>query len=203
MCYVSCILRHFQCCGDTYRQIAECIESLVSNCKVKGDGTVWEKIVRIAILLKFVTSAKRGWEMPFKFCLVSEARGADIEFKRLGEYVHTVEEARNEIYNLKEQFPFNTLVLFVPINTTQQHFSGFCVRYEGKEVKNICGFQCKDGDQEADGVVPAWLIGGGYLLRSDPPSMFWTPGFNEKGWKYYGKCDTDHFIGWSLNIFRN
>jgi len=162
----------------------------------------WEKSVSIAVLLRFIAAANLGWDLPFKLCKADEAKGADIVVMNLGPKVIKVEEAKKVIDDHKVQFRSNTLVLYVPTEAKLQQFDGFCVRYQNSEVRNVCGFQCKDNNRDADGLVPEWITQGGHLLRSDAPTLCRSVGQNAQGWTYYNAEDTDDFLGWSLRMMR-
>lgn len=70
LCYVACILRHFPG-QELFEYIATRIDKLAGDCETIGDGMVWEESVRIAIILKFVAAAIKGWNLPFGLELFS------------------------------------------------------------------------------------------------------------------------------------
>jgi hypothetical protein len=91
---------------------------------------------------------------------------------------------------------------FVPTKARLEQFDGFCVSYQDCELRNICGYQCKDNKRGADDQVPAWITQGGHLLRSDAPTSCKANGHNLMGWTYYNGSDTDKLFGWSLRVMR-
>jgi hypothetical protein len=202
LCYVSCILRHFSD-QPLYEYIAERIDTLRGGCEEVGDGMLWEESVRIAIILKFVAAVYKGCYLPFQLCRASEVNGAEIKVTTLGPGVVAVDDAKRVIEEHKASFQRNTLVLFVPTEAQLHQFDGFCVRYQDRQLRNVCAYQCKkDNDRGAAGRVPKWITEGGHLLRSRAPGISKLNWFNEKGWRYYNAEDTDNFLGWSLRIMR-
>ena len=94
-------------------------------------------------------------------------------------------------------------MLFVPTEPKLQQFDGFCVRYQGGEVRNVCGYLYKDNNRVADTLVPAWITQGGHLLRSDAHVRCREEGQDSLRWTYYNADDTDDFLGWSLRLMRH
>jgi hypothetical protein len=201
LCYVSCILRHFSD-QPLYEYIAKRIDMLEGGCETVGSGMVWEESVRIAIILRFVAAAKKGWDLPFQLCPATDVEEAHIHVMQLGPGVVTVDDAKTFIEERKVNYQRNTLVLFVPTEAQLHQFDGFCVRYQDCQLCNVCAYQCKDNNRGAAGTVPEWVTEGGHLLRSDAPSFCKMNGKNSKGWTYYNAEDTDDFLGWSLRIMR-
>ena len=113
-----------------------------------------------------------------------------------------LEKVKKVIDDHKAHFNRNSLVLFVPTEAKLQLFDGFCVRYQDGELCNVCGYQCKDNNSGAYGLVPSWITEGGHLLRSDAPKTCREVGQNSMRWTYYNAEDTDDFLGWSLRIMR-
>jgi hypothetical protein len=165
---------------------------------------VWEESVRIAIILRFVVAVNKGWDLPFELCPATDVVEAHIHVMQLGPGVVAVDHAKRVIEEHKLRFEHNTLVLFVPTEAQLHQFDEFCVRYQDRQLRNVCAYQCKkDNDRGADGRVPKWITQGGHLLRSDAPSFCKIQGQNPKGWTYYNAEDTDDFLGWSLREQQN
>ena len=201
LCYVACIINRYVACTETVF-ISGCISKLYMDTDKEGDGMVWEQSVQIAILLKYILAARKGFPLPFNLCSTDEAKNAEIQFLPLGVGIKTVDEAFDKIQNLASKMVQNTLVLFYPVEAATWQFDGYCARIINRRISNICGYQCKDNNKGASGTIPSWMSEFGHLLRSDAPKVCRTMIPNKSGWVYYNSEDTNRFLGWSLQIFR-
>lgn len=202
LCYIQCIMRYYVGIAEA-QDIAMCIDSLFNDSSTVGDGMVWEQSVKIAILLRFVLAATKGFGIPFNLCADCEVRGADIRMVPLGEGIKTVQQARHFIFNYAKHLSRTTLVLFYPIEASLAQFDGFCALFGNSNLLKVCGYQCKDNAKGSSGKVSDWITQGGHLLRSKAPRSCKIDGPNLNGWTYYNATDTDDFLGWSLQIMRS
>lgn len=200
-CLVELFIKNKRCTGAT--AVWHCLEVMSHSIHKTGDGLAFELTTHVAILNRMIL-ASLGFPtaVPFQLCSGILAEGAEVKYIALGEGVKTVESAKQVISTFADEFEKNTMVLFYPTESTMVQFDGYCVRYQDKQLKEVCAFQCKSGNKGASGTVPDWISKHGHLLRGDPPPTVKTDGVRSTGWVYYNLEDTNKFLGPSLAVMK-
>jgi len=199
LCFVQCIMNHYRGIAEA-QYISECIDVLCRDSSTAGDGIVLQQSIRIAILLRFVLTTRKGFGVPFQLCEADEVQAADIQMVALGEGITTIQQAHQIIRYYARTTTRTTLVLFYPVEASFAPFDGFCALFQSLKLLKVCGYRCDDNNKEPSGTVPDWVTQGGHLLRSQAPRRHKTDGPDANGWTHYNETETNGFLGWTLRI---
>lgn len=196
LCYIAAIMAFFRL--PLAKRIREAIMQLKYSADIESAGIAWEVVVRVALMLQLHCVAyDDSVECPLNLCDVGEAKRATVLLHALN--VNTVEDAGRSIAEFASTHKQHALVLFYPMSSTFPQFDLFVAHIKQGDVVNVSGVQCKEGKASADGIVPAWVTKGGYLLRQTPvETTNSTP--KSRRWTSLTRKEMKELLGFSLSI---
>ena len=200
LCYVACIIEMFKPRVDNnlLSPLTDCFSSLQFYSTQTDSGKDWEVIIEIALLFRFYANKFSNFGVPLNL-LSRPQQAADVQYISIPGELNTLGKARTFIKDKVAVCIKSTLILFVPLLNSFPVFDGFAVFTEcdnGGRRTIISGYQAKKGRPTPTAAVPAWVNGGGWLLRGRAAGTQHRP---ESGWTYMTQQDIcDDILGYSL-----
>ena len=200
LCYVICIIDLFSSKLTSYLSpLKKCLNNLEVFSALSDSGKDWEVIIEIALLFRFYANMLSDLSVPLGL-LEPTQRATHVQYISMPGDCDTLDKAHKFIASNVTLCTKPTLILFSPLLTKFPVFDGFAVFTErdedGHRSTVISGYQARKGTSTPVAAVPAWVNGGGWLLRGKAAA---TEHLTESGWIYMTEQDIcDEILGYSL-----
>ena len=202
LCYMSLILHDLDLSFVGVKRLCEIVDKLEVHTRDVGSGLDWECTMRLAIIVRCLSSQWLGAGSPFD--IVPKNIKPQLQFIKLSQGMKNLTAARSFINEKVNEHHTHTLLYFDAVECGFEDVEGLVVYTNGlkgeeKQVTKI-GFQANSGDNQAVREIDQEDLDHSFLIRARVIAMNPRDTTAKKGWTFWTIAEVKEFLGTSLQL---